>query len=550
MSEDLPTTQPKLSEAGLDTADQILNDSQLSLGNAGSTTQVDESMRQAEKPTRLHEETVVSLNDSASDGDIAEQRADGRSEKEQRLELAEQWLGTQTKRLTDNHSDAEDAVANGAPIPAEFEQTEPVPAAIASEVALLSQVRIGMWGRQDIMPDEIGGDTTELKIIRDQALGLAHQLDFGIVKYSDSSELRIRLNAMHEKFTDVDVADLATYLEGDDNAYEYKELYIRNIVADHAPQLLTENIRILMDPTQPLWRATSAHASILLRNRAHGRKLGSYGFDKIPIALPVGDRSEYISEDDEMTKPVSSMSEDELVLYCTPQAIPEVRARGSVLFSELSMPSQEGILTRRLFEIGVKSNDQTIKEQASDRNRELENTSPFEEGDLVHATPSPEFFEEILHHGLQCTESIVGSTPRRIDYPFTVSFLRVDESIAAEASVPTRLERLGNKPYGSINIVLSRDPSSTDYGREQQTTLGETDHARQYQLFGGAPSTEIKRVVIREDIALPTTTEDVIHKIVRNGMFIPVYSGTTGELLFSSQQYDQLVAQEAQTQAT
>jgi hypothetical protein len=49
---------------------------------------------------------------------------------------------------------------------------------------------------------------------------------------------------------------------------------------------------------------------------------------------------------------------------------------------------------------------------------------------------------------------------------------------------------------------------------------------------------------------LPDTIDNVIDKIVDNGMFIPVYSGSTGELLFSSEQFDERRSQDMQALAS
>jgi hypothetical protein len=225
------------------------------------------------------------------------------------------------------------------------------------------------------------------------------------------------------------------------------------------------------------------------------------------------------------------------------QSVATAREKGTVAFTELNLAAQETLLTRRFFEMDVKSKNPALKASASERNRAMENTSILEQGDFVHAAFTPAVLEQILDHGIQCGEAVMDNTRTVIDRPFTVSFLKINESIASEASVPEKMDKLGNQAYGAINIVLSRDPSSTGYGTEQ----GNSDDY-QYQIFGGVPSTEIKSIVLRESLADADTLDGIVSAIAKNGMFIPIYSASTGELLFSSEQYDQLRVQEAQAQ--
>jgi hypothetical protein len=529
-----------MTEGTTDQTDPRLNSTEAILGNGGTAPETAET---GERVIRLplDESVALEVPDDREDNHT-EQAPEAARTKEVRLEQAEQWLGTQTEGPVPYKGIVDEATAKGEPVPSVIRRTdEPVSATIAPEIALLAQQRIRSWNSyDDLYPDDFGDG---LAGIRDEAIAAAGELDFGVVANTLGFEwpLRVRLNAEHEKFTDVSAKELADYL-GDGDDYEQKALYIRNIIADHAPQLLTTDLRVLLDPSQPSWRVAATHASILLRNHRNN-KLDTYTVDRIPDALPVSDRNEYLPEDNEAIKPFQDMSDDELALYMSPQSATEARENGRVSFNNLNQPAKETLLARRFFELDTKSSDPTFKAQAEERNRALEHEPVLQEGDLIHATYTPQGLERILDHGLQCGEAVVDNARGQVNYPFTVSFLVANERVAAPGAMPERFDELKNDSYGPINLVMHRDPSSTDYNSEQRLLSG-----NQYQLFGGAPSTEIKGIIIRESVASADTVDGVIKTIVENDMFIPVYSGATGDLILSSEQYDQLRAQNERVQ--
>lgn len=431
--------------------------------------------------------------------------------KEQRFGLAEEWLSTRIA-----HSS---------------EEPKPVPADIASEVSILAQTQI-----KELIEDEdvvLDGSFNELEAIRDEAIEAADTLDFRLVELSGNDwALRVQLNAMRHKFRDVSPDALANFLGSMGARYEYRALHIRDIISDHAPALLTDNLKVLLDPSQPLWRVCSAQASILLKGKP-ATSVKAMHVDQIPTALPTGNRVEYQPEDDDRSmKPISEMSDEELSLYCRPERISDIQERGYALYGELTLATQESLLARKLFEVIGKSHSQDSKELAGERNRELENEPILQEGDLVHATRSPEIVEAMLSSGLRCGEAVVGNSRSVIAQPFTVSFLEVTREIAGHESVAERLDLLRNTAYGGINIVLHRD---TGYMEGQKGGA-----PNQRQIFGGVPSTKVKSIVIREGMSTAEDVQKVIQAIVKNGMFIPVYNGTTGESLLTSEQFDQL----------
>lgn len=438
---------------------------------------------------------------------------------------AEEWLATQVT----SPSDVGRMTEFGEPAPIDYELTDPVPVDIAGEVALAAQKRLGLWEKHDLFPDETQG----LEDIRNKAIKCATELDFGVVSNTVRSEwpLRVRLNAMHDKFKHVTSEQISDYLGSDPDQAEYSALFIRDIINDNAPQLLTPDLRVLTDPTQPAWRIASSQAAILFKNR-NKHTLASYPVDMLPSALPVSARNEYIDQDDQLKQSIPNMTEDTLALFAPPQAISVIRERGYALFGELSPETQQSLLTRRLFETIVKSTDAKMKQEASARNAAFENQAMLQEGDLVHATYTPAILEKILTHGLQCGESINGNTRGIVNFPFTVSFLEVDNGVAAHELSTERFAELHNTAYGPINLVLQRDKTSTDFGHEQSPR-----HNYQKQIFGGLPSTEVKGIIIRQTDDKPELIQGVIDKIVKHGMFIPVYDGATGELLFSSKDY-------------
>lgn len=470
---------------------------------------------------------------------------EGYGEVEYRLAQADHWLDAQVHETVKHSEIVAEAQANNEPVPALFTQTEPVPDGIASEVALRAQQRLGVWEKYDLFPDEVDG---ELSSIRDKAIVAADHLDFGVVSFTSEAAWtqRVWLNSMHEKFTNVSEGEIRNYLGDDPVKYEHRALFIRNIIADNAPGLLTPDLRTLMDPTQPMWRRCNVQASILLRNHPV-RNLNTYAVEQLPTALPASKRTEYIDEDDQVMKPIHVMNDDELALYVSSQTIPEIRERGSVLFPELNQDARETILARRLFEVSVKSSDPATKAHAEARNRELEHSPVIQKGDYVHATRSPEILEQVLSDGLRCGEAVLGNTRGQVNYPFTVSYIEVGDQHTAHESVAEQFDSFHTAPYGAINLVLERDSEATDYGREMSL------QSAQRNIFGGTPSTEIKAIVLRDQAAVQPNDkvaddamiQSVIDKVVQHGMYIPVYRASTGELILSSEQYDQLREQRA-----
>jgi hypothetical protein len=413
----------------------------------------------------------------------------------------------------------------------ESDEAKAVPDDIASEVSLVTQRRLHILGQEDIVDD----DVAPLERIRDHAIEAAETLDFEVLELSTNWTEKVAFNAMHEKFQDVSPRQLSELLGSSDDQYEYRALFIRDIIADHAPELLTENLKTILDPTKPLWRVCSAHASILLKHK-QGSNISGTHVDQVVTSLPTGNREAYVSEDDEALKPLAEMSEDELALYAQPEALADIRERGYAIFGELNLPSREALLTRSLFETVVKSHDPAIKQAADKRNRALEHQPLLQAGDAVHATRSPEIVEAVLANGLRCGEAVMGNARGTIKYPFTVNLLEVTEKIAEPESVAERLGGLNNGPYGGINLILHRDEATTKYVEGYPQGV-----RNQRQVFGGLPSTELKSIIIRDGLVTQAEIEKVIHAVVENNMFIPVYNAS-GESLLTSRQFDQLVA--------
>jgi hypothetical protein len=424
--------------------------------------------------------------------------------KEQKLELAGTWLDIRTMQP------AKDA--------------EAVPVALAPEISVVAQRQV------NILDDEgaLGGESDLLETIRDEAAMAADELDFALVLESGMDwGFRVRLNEMHGKFKQVSREALSRYLGKGDMA-EYNGLRIRNIVADHAPDLITGDLKTVLDPSQPLWQASSAQARILLRSKSRvPSSVADMPIAQIPAAVSeAGGMSGHLNE---TTKPLAQMDGDELALYVQPEHIDAIRERGYALYHELGKAAREGVLTNRIVESIKMSGDQARKDAASARNRELESAPMLQQGDLVHATGSPEVVESVLTNGLRCGEAIINNDRSTIKYPFTVSFLEVSSETSDRESAVAALGDLRNEYYGAINLVFGADASAM-----------ESPVPNQRQVFGGKPSTELKRIIIRNEMAGPDTVQKVIQAVVKNGMFVPMYSGTTGEPLLTSEQFDQL----------
>lgn len=360
-------------------------------------------------------------------------------------------------------------------------------------------------------------------------MDVATTLDGALLAQSPTDwPFHVHLNRLHAKFQNVAEDDILDLLGSDQKTHEYKSLYIRDIIAQHAPHLLTEKIKVILDPSQPLWRRSSAHASVLLNSpgRSSVRKVP---VGSVPLSLPVGSRTDYLPEDTTAVKQVSSMSADELAMYANPESVEPILKRGSAFFGELRPDTQEGVLTSRLFDVVAKSRNQALKDEAGERNYTFIGVPPLQHGDYVHAT-RPDILHEILSNGLRCGEAVVDNDRSIINFPFTVSFLEIDEDIAARETTAERLAALRNAAYGAINVVLHRGVESTDYGLEQRANV-----PNQRQIFGGVPSTEVKAIVIREqndDMEMQSLVEQVIATVNENGMFIPVYN-SKGELLLA-----------------
>lgn len=430
---------------------------------------------------------------------------------EQKLDLAEKWINDQDT--------------------AEQAAIKDIPKDIAFEVALLLQKRWNILNDDDIVEAEF----FQVAALRNKAVEAADELGPELLHLGkDDWTFHVLLNSMHDKFKNVPTEELSRFL-GSDDGYEYRALRIRNIIADHAPALLTENLRVLVDPSQSAWRAASAHASILLSANPNTNINGMH-IEQVASSLPIGSREEYESADNDAMEYIAGMSDEELALYCQPQFMAAVKERGYALFGELNLPGRESLLTRRLFEAAGKSNSPDSIRLASERNKEFEHLPTVQQGDLVHATPSAEVLKLILSNGLKCGEAILGNDRSIINFPFTVSFLEVNEDVARQESVAGQLALLKNKNYGAINLVFHRDESSTEYVR--------SDATREYQrqVFGGVPSSEITSIIIRDEDASQQTIDGVVQAVVDHGMFIPIYAGSTGESLLTSQQFDQLSA--------
>jgi hypothetical protein len=435
------------------------------------------------------------------------------SDEDQKLAQAEAWLNAQEMW--------------GDPVAS-------VPADISSQLALLAQRRINVL-QEDGFVDE---ESMTLESIRDHSLQTAETLDFELVESAGSWALMAQMNAMHGKFNDVSPDALTGFL-GDGENYEYKALFIRDIVADHAPALLTENLRAIGDESQPMWRRASAQASIILSNRVN-RNMHGIEVEMVPTSLPSAQKMEYSTDDDQALKLLAEMDDDELALYAQPGTTAAVRERGHAMFNELTVPAREALLTRKLFESGGKSRDQASKDQASERNRAHEHEPMLKEGDLVHAMPSTEVFDAVLTDGLRCGEAVMGNDRAVIQYPFSVSFLEVSGKVAEPEDPTEKLKLLQNEPYGSINLVMSGEVASKDYVKGHPAGV-----INQRQIFGGVASTNLEKVIVREHEAKADTVQKLIKSIVGHNMFVPVYDGLTGEQIFTSAQFDELTAQAA-----
>lgn len=420
-------------------------------------------------------------------------------------ELADNWMALQTTGKI-------------------FSQLEPVPSEIAGEIAVRAQKAMKDIEEDGIIDEEYAG----WQRLRNQSVDSAVTLSFELVTLAVRDwPFQAQINALHDKFKSVSGAEIEAYVAGD----EYKALYVRDIIADNAPHLLSDNIKTILDESRPLWMRSSLYASILLRNKI-GRA-SQIPVKSVPVALPIADRTDFAEEDRTTLKTLAEMSSEELALYTTVNAADAIDTRGLVSFGDLNQNAKEAVLTRRLFELSARSSDPEAKSLAGNRNRVLQGRELLQSGDLVHAT-KPEVFKEILAHGLRCGEAVIDNKRSIIQYPFTVSFLEVDEAIAMLPTAKTRFDALKNTSYGAFNLVLGRDESSTDHGIEQVAGV-----PNQRQILGGVPATEIKSLIVRDQES-GARTQNLINEakymICENGFYIPVYD-SEGNCVFGFDEF-------------
>lgn len=451
----------------------------------------------------------VAITASGEENDSLHGMLDDSDDQREKATAASKWVDSQTGSASD--------------------VSVQIPEVIAVDIAIEAQKRL-IVDADDVLDD----DYYRMVRIRDRAIEAAGELDFKLIEMNEGSwSLQARFNEMHDKFKHVDPEDLSRFL-GNNDKYEYKALFIKDIIADHAPELLTGDLKILVDPAQPHWRKSIAQAEIIFKNR---NKLNIGGMQVASIRTPpVLDNLEgYVSEDGGSTRSVKTMTDEEIRFYSRADVVPEVKQRGYLLFDELNESARQALLAQKLFEAVGESNNQASKQRADERNRMLENEPLLRQGNLVHATRTAEILNAILTDGLRCGEAIIGNQRSVIAHPFTVSFLEVSQELSERETISERLDGVKNSAYGPINIVFDKEVSTKEYKRSADRGL-----THQGQVFGGVASTEITSIILREDETTGLLVDNVIQAVVKNGMFIPVYEGNTGKPLLTSQQFDQL----------
>ena len=248
----------------------------------------------------------------------------------------------------------------------------------------------------------------------------------------------------------------------------------------------------------------------------------------LPTALPLRSCAHY----DDTIDPIAQMSCEELAIYCVPDKVGAVMARGAALLPELVPQVQHDVVRQRLFETMAQSSSPEQWQQADRRNRQqCETGQPLiEQGDMIHAM-QPAHVAEVLVLGLRCSEVThrQGLDPV---FPLTVSFFAARHTVQPGSDIP--LPR--NDPYGLVNLILAQpEPGQVHLSRE---------HTQQYQSFVSMATTGVKSIVIR-DRSTDWTAEEVVDAIKhvrqiipRSGRYIPLYQQSTGQLLLTPEQFD------------
>lgn len=248
----------------------------------------------------------------------------------------------------------------------------------------------------------------------------------------------------------------------------------------------------------------------------------------LPTALPLRSCAHY----DDTIDPIAQMSCEELAIYCVPDKVGAVMARGAALLPELVPQVQHDVVRQRLFETMAQSSSPEQWQQADRRNRQqCETGQPLiEQGDMIHAM-QPAHVAEVLVLGLRCSEVThrQGLDPV---FPLTVSFFAARHTVLPGSDIP--LPR--NDPYGLVNLILAQpEPGQVHLSRE---------HTQQYQSFVSMATTGVKSIVIR-DRSTDWTAEEVVDAIKhvrqiipRSGRYIPLYQQSTGQLLLTPEQFD------------
>ena len=248
----------------------------------------------------------------------------------------------------------------------------------------------------------------------------------------------------------------------------------------------------------------------------------------LPTALPLRSCAHY----DDTIDPIAQMSCEELAIYCVPDKVGAVMARGAALLPELVPQVQHDVVRQRLFETMAQSSSPEQWQQADRRNRQqCETGQPLiEQGDMIHAM-QPAHVAEVLVLGLRCSEVThrQGLDPV---FPLTVSFFAARHTVQPGSDIP--LPR--NDPYGLVNLIVAQpEPGQVHLSRE---------HTQQYQSFASMTTIGVKSIVIRDQSADWTAEEvadaikHVRHIIPRSGRYIPLYRQSTGELLLTPEQFD------------
>ena len=174
-------------------------------------------------------------------------------------------------------------------------------------------------------------------------------------------------------------------------------------------------------------------------------------------------------------------------------------------------------------------------EKADIRGRDLaKERFSLEEGDMIKGIGGIEFLYSILQNGSLCKE-FIGAHSRSDSTPLDTDLSRILEK---RRNIESVIEDTKAHDFGPIWFVIKKgkyniSQEGTTLGTECFTTMDEGHMG----IRTGFPTTDIDYIMINDKVI---DKEKVNFIVALNGIYIPVVSSSSGNLLFTPEEYDEL----------